>query len=420
MELQGLCGSSLYFKGSRKSKNARGMPKPIEAQSVNYALSQYVLYFTHSASYALNQCVLYALNQLCTQSVSALCTQPVMHSVSMCFTHSTSYALSHYALSQYVLYALSQLCTQSVCALRIQLCTQSVCALRTQTTYALRTQSACALRTGSRKFKNARGIPKPIECFKHINQSRMGINALCIQSGAFSQLCTQSVCALLYALSQYVIYALNQLCTQSSACALRTQSACALRTQSACALRTQSACALRTQYCAYIGSVSVISLSHKDLPFSVSCFAGVSVSIQDKPSSYAAAAGGPLPEPSAVVVETDVLKESLTMGVPLIEGTGFTIETVTIEYEPKATVNVPNKGATNLGNASKSSSMLKNQARKAIVPPTKERNITMSNSYAALDDESEEDVENVYDESANLLNSTKTGESSSTFTVVVS
>nr|GEW36778.1 ribonuclease H-like domain-containing protein [Tanacetum cinerariifolium] len=49
---------------------------------------------------------------------------------------------------------------------------------------------------------------------------------------------------------------------------------------------------------------------------------------------------------------------------------------------------------------------------------TEAGNITMSNSYAALDDESEEDVKNVYDESANLLNSTKTGESLSTFTVV--
>ncbi|GJY71954.1 hypothetical protein Tco_0475657 [Tanacetum coccineum] len=43
-------------------------------------------------------------------------------------------------------------------------------------------------------------------------------------------------------------------------------------------------------------------------------------------------------------------------------------------------------------------------------------NITMSNSYAALDDESEEEIENVYEESANLFNSTKTSESSSTFT----
>ncbi|GKC23077.1 hypothetical protein Tco_1025227 [Tanacetum coccineum] len=220
-----------------------------------------------------------------------------------------------------------------------------------------------------------------------------------------------------------------------------------------------------------------------------------SVSIQDKPSSYVATTEGSLPEPSVDLsipskfVETNVLKESLTMGVPLIEDMGFTIETVTIEYEwkpprcdlckifghvpdhcpkkvsitpivdtpivektndgfqtvrkkkkngksksnngvqfggqsvkqivryePKATANVPNKGATNRGNASKSSSMLKNQPR-VIIPPTKECNIAMSNSYAVLDDESEEDVENVYNESVNLLNSTKTGENSSTFMV---
>nr|GEX47576.1 hypothetical protein [Tanacetum cinerariifolium]GEY97687.1 hypothetical protein [Tanacetum cinerariifolium] len=64
----------------------------------------------------------------------------------------------------------------------------------------------------------------------------------------------------------------------------------------------------------------------------------------------------------------------------------------TVRYEPKLSTSVPKKGATNLGN------------------------ITMSNSYAALDAESDEDVENVYDKSANLLNSSKTGESSSTFT----
>nr|GEW01590.1 RNA-directed DNA polymerase, eukaryota [Tanacetum cinerariifolium] len=62
---------------------------------------------------------------------------------------------------------------------------------------------------------------------------------------------------------------------------------------------------------------------------------------------------------------------------------------------------------------------LKNQPLNAIVPPAKEGNITMSNSYVALDDESGEDVENVYDESANLLISTRTDESSSTFTVAV-
>nr|GFB10153.1 hypothetical protein [Tanacetum cinerariifolium] len=69
------------------------------------------------------------------------------------------------------------------------------------------------------------------------------------------------------------------------------------------------------------------------------------------------------------------------------------------------------QGATNLGNASKSSSMSKNQSLKATVTSTKEGNITMSNSYVALDDESEEDVKNMYDELANLLHSSKTGRS---------
>nr|GEW03474.1 hypothetical protein [Tanacetum cinerariifolium] len=124
--------------------------------------------------------------------------------------------------------------------------------------------------------------------------------------------------------------------------------------------------------------------------------------------------------PSLELHTLNVLKESLTMGVPLIEGSGFTTETVTAKlvemYEPKASTSVPKKGATNFGNASKSSSMLKNQPFKATVPSTKEGNITMSNSYVALDDESDEDVKNMNDESDNLLHSLKTGESSSTFT----
>ncbi|GKB28935.1 zinc knuckle CX2CX4HX4C containing protein, partial [Tanacetum coccineum] len=187
----------------------------------------------------------------------------------------------------------------------------------------------------------------------------------------------------------------------------------------------------------------------------------------------------------------DILQESLTMGVPLIEGTGFTIETVTIEYEwkpprcdlckifghvqdhcpkkvsitpfvvtsnvatptvektndrfqtvgkkkkkgkskstnggqfggnsvkktvryaPKATTSAPNKGTTNMGNASKSSTILK-----TTVTSTMNDNIPVSNPYSSLAEESEEEVENVYDESANLLQSKKTGGSSSTFMVV--
>ncbi|GJS80586.1 zinc knuckle CX2CX4HX4C containing protein [Tanacetum coccineum] len=165
----------------------------------------------------------------------------------------------------------------------------------------------------------------------------------------------------------------------------------------------------------------------------------------------------------------DVLKESLTMGVPLIDEPGFTIETVSIEYEwkppccdlckifghvldhcpkkvsvpstkgkskstnggqfdgysvkqtvryePKAATSVPKKGVSKLVSTSKSPSMSKNQPPKVTVPSSKEDNIPMSNSYAALDEESDEDVENVYDESANLLHSTQIGGSSSTFTV---
>ncbi|GJZ59046.1 hypothetical protein Tco_0614862 [Tanacetum coccineum] len=72
------------------------------------------------------------------------------------------------------------------------------------------------------------------------------------------------------------------------------------------------------------------------------------------------------------------------------------------------------------------SPMSKIQPFKAKVPPISSRrspnvekggSIIVFNSYAALDDESEEVVKNVFDELANLLNSTKAGASSSTYTV---
>ncbi|GJU72792.1 hypothetical protein Tco_1264197, partial [Tanacetum coccineum] len=88
-------------------------------------------------------------------------------------------------------------------------------------------------------------------------------------------------------------------------------------------------------------------------------------------------------------------------------------------------------GVLNMVNSSKSGSshvspMSKIRPFKAKVPHVSSRrsqnvekggNITVSNSYATLDDESEEEVENVFDESANLLNSTKTGANLSTYTV---
>ncbi|GJR58549.1 hypothetical protein Tco_1500711 [Tanacetum coccineum] len=79
----------------------------------------------------------------------------------------------------------------------------------------------------------------------------------------------------------------------------------------------------------------------------------------------------------------------------------------TVRYEPKETKSALKKGATNVGNASKSSSMLKTTSTSS-----KKDNITMSNSYSSLNDESDEDVEHVYDESANLFPCTKSGGSS--------
>nr|GEU94162.1 microtubule-associated protein 70-1-like [Tanacetum cinerariifolium] len=74
----------------------------------------------------------------------------------------------------------------------------------------------------------------------------------------------------------------------------------------------------------------------------------------------------------------------------------------------------PKKGATNVSNTSKSSSMVKSTGNSS-----KKGNITTSNSYSVLKNDEEEDeehVENVYDESANLYPNSKPGESS-TFTV---
>ncbi|GJZ66006.1 zinc knuckle CX2CX4HX4C containing protein [Tanacetum coccineum] len=81
-----------------------------------------------------------------------------------------------------------------------------------------------------------------------------------------------------------------------------------------------------------------------------------------------------------------------------------------VRYEPKAITSAPKKGATNEGNASKSPTMSKTTGYSS-----KNDNIITSNSYSALNEEEdeEEDIENVYDETANLFPNTKTGESSS-------
>ncbi|GJS13014.1 hypothetical protein Tco_0407486 [Tanacetum coccineum] len=79
----------------------------------------------------------------------------------------------------------------------------------------------------------------------------------------------------------------------------------------------------------------------------------------------------------------------------------------TVRYEPKVTPSAQNKVTTNVSNLSTSSSMLK-----TVETFPKKDNFTTSNSFSALNDEEEDDegVENVYDESANLF---KTGGRSS-------
>ncbi|GKE56849.1 hypothetical protein Tco_1496034 [Tanacetum coccineum] len=109
------------------------------------------------------------------------------------------------------------------------------------------------------------------------------------------------------------------------------------------------------------------------------------------------------------------LVDVVSIGIPSLIRDGFTKETICVEYEwrppryePKAATSEPKKGANNVGNASKSSSL------KFAGTSSKKGNITTSNSYSVLENEEEEEeehVENVYDESANLFPNLKTGES---------
>ncbi|GJX97437.1 zinc knuckle CX2CX4HX4C containing protein [Tanacetum coccineum] len=127
------------------------------------------------------------------------------------------------------------------------------------------------------------------------------------------------------------------------------------------------------------------------------------------------------------------LVDVVTIGIPSLTGDDFIKETIhkkrkgkskstnvgqfagpsikpNVRYEPKAITSSPKKGATNEGNASRSPTMSKTTGYSS-----KNDNIITSNSYSALNEEEdeEEDIENVYDETANLFPNTKTGESSS-------
>ncbi|GJT78149.1 reverse transcriptase domain-containing protein [Tanacetum coccineum] len=82
-----------------------------------------------------------------------------------------------------------------------------------------------------------------------------------------------------------------------------------------------------------------------------------------------------------------------------------------VRYEPKATTSAPKKGTTYVGYTSQSTPMLKTTGNSS-----KKDNLSMSNSFSTLnkeEEEDEEDAENAYDESANLIQNTKAGGSSS-------
>nr|GEU46615.1 hypothetical protein [Tanacetum cinerariifolium] len=161
---------------------------------------------------------------------------------------------------------------------------------------------------------------------------------------------------------------------------------------------------------------------------------------------------------SSGVKADEVLKESITMGILLLDGLGFYKETVRVEYEwklprceqckiidhvhdqchktitiggksvkpnvkyvSKAVVGVPKTGASNVVTTSKSgpphaSTTRKNKPPKASVLPVSlsgstdgknggNSNIVVPNPYDVLDEESKEEVENVFRESVNLLSS---------------
>nr|GEY32237.1 hypothetical protein [Tanacetum cinerariifolium] len=146
-----------------------------------------------------------------------------------------------------------------------------------------------------------------------------------------------------------------------------------------------------------------------------------------------------------IEVNLDVdLVDVVTIGVPSLTGNDFTKETIRVEYEwrppkcdickifdhvhdhcPKKVVSPPivttSNGVTpTVEKANDSFQTVMHKKKRANTgPSSKTNNIPTSNSYSALnvgEEDEEEVVENVYDESANLFTNTKTGGSSS-FTV---
>nr|GEX17812.1 hypothetical protein [Tanacetum cinerariifolium] len=150
------------------------------------------------------------------------------------------------------------------------------------------------------------------------------------------------------------------------------------------------------------------------------------------------------------------LMDVVTVGIPSLYEDGFTKETIRVDYEwwpprcdickicghvhehcPKKVVNPPivttynvftptvektNDGFQTVGKKKKRKGKSKSTNGGQFAGPStigkysKKDHLSMSNSFSTLNDEekdNEEDVENVYDESANLIQNTKDGGSSS-------
>nr|GEW69702.1 hypothetical protein [Tanacetum cinerariifolium] len=138
----------------------------------------------------------------------------------------------------------------------------------------------------------------------------------------------------------------------------------------------------------------------------------------------------------------DVLKDSLTMGIPLFDGLGFSKEIVCIDDYFQTAVNKrkngksgSNENSTNRSGKFRKQSVKPNVKYVPKAPPSKVSElpsssrgfqydkhdgphtfyIPVSNPYSVLDEESGEEVDNVFNESVNFLSSEKSG--ASTFLV---
>ncbi|GJR01959.1 hypothetical protein Tco_0524943 [Tanacetum coccineum] len=125
----------------------------------------------------------------------------------------------------------------------------------------------------------------------------------------------------------------------------------------------------------------------------------------------------------------DVLKDSLTMGIPLFDGLGFSKETVCIElllllssdgFQTTVNKRKNGKSGSNVNSTNRSGKFRKQSVKPNVKYVPKAPGfqygkhdgphtsyIPVSNPYSVLDEESEEEVENVFNESVNLLSSKK-------------